>query len=129
MYRRPYRVTTDSNHTRPIAPNLLNRRFADCSVNRAWVGDITYIATAEGWLYLAVIMDLGDRRIVGWSMSDRINTDLLCQALKQQLAVVKGIAGEDDLVLRLLEERLNHGVGVARWHARNIRTGNNQIWN
>lgn len=81
VYRRPYRVTTDSNHTRPIAPNLLNRRFADWSVNRAWVGDITYIATAEGWLYLAVIMDLGSRRIVGWSMSDRINADLVCQAL------------------------------------------------
>jgi len=82
VYRRPYRVTTDSNHTRPIATNLLNRRFADWPVNRAWVGDITYIATAEGWLYLAVIMDLGSRRIVGWSMSDRIKADLVCQALK-----------------------------------------------
>ena len=82
LYRRPYRVTTDSNHALPIAPNLLNRRFTGWSVNRAWVGDITYIATAEGWLYLAVIMDLASRRIVGWSMSDRIKADLVCQALK-----------------------------------------------
>ena len=81
VYRRPYRVTTDSHHALPIAPNLLNRRFADWPVNRAWVGDITYITTAEGWLYLAVIMDLASRRIVGWSMSERINADLVCQAL------------------------------------------------
>jgi transposase InsO family protein len=51
-------------------------------MNRAWVGDITYIATAEGWLYLAVIMDLASRRIVGWAMSERIKADLVCQALR-----------------------------------------------
>jgi transposase InsO family protein len=82
VYRRPYRVTTDSNHAKPIAPNILDRRFDGWPVNRAWVGDITYLATGEGWLYLAVIMDLGSRRIVGWSMSDRIKADLVCQALK-----------------------------------------------
>ncbi len=82
VYRRPYRVTTDSNHTKSIAPNLLDRRFSGWPVNRAWVGDIMYIATAEGWLYLAVITDLASRRIVGWSMSERIKADLVCQALK-----------------------------------------------
>lgn len=82
VYRRPYRVTTDSNHSKPIAPNVLDRRFDGWQVNRAWVGDITYIATGEGWLYLAVIMDLATRRIVGWSMSERIKADLVCQALK-----------------------------------------------
>jgi transposase InsO family protein len=82
LYKRPYRVTTDSNHRNPIAPNVLARRFDGWSVNRAWVGDITYVETAEGWLYLACVMDLGSRRIVGWSMSDRMKTDLVSQALK-----------------------------------------------
>lgn len=82
LYKRPYRVTTDSNHRKSIAPNVLNRRFDGWQINRAWVGDITYLATHEGWLYLAVIMDLASRRIVGWSLSARIQADLVCQALK-----------------------------------------------
>jgi transposase InsO family protein len=82
VYKRPYRVTTDSNHHKPIAPNVLNRRFDGWQVNEAWVGDITYVETGEGWLYLACVMDLASRRIVGWSMSDRITADLVCQALK-----------------------------------------------
>ena len=82
LYKRPYRVTTDSNHRQPVAPNVLNRRFDGWQINRAWVGDITYLATNEGWLYLAVIMDLASRRIVGWSLSARIQADLVCQALK-----------------------------------------------
>jgi transposase InsO family protein len=82
VYKRPYRVTTDSNHHKPIAPNVLNRRFDGWQVNEAWVGDITYVETGEGWLYLACVMDLASRRIVGWSMSDRIKADLVCQALK-----------------------------------------------
>ena len=82
VYKRPYRVTTDSAHHKPIDPNVLGRRFDDWQINQAWVADITYIATDEGWLYLACVMDLASRRIVGWSMSDRIKTDLVCQALK-----------------------------------------------
>ena len=82
LYRRPYRVTTDSNHHKPIADNILDRRFDGWAPNRAWVGDITYIATDEGWLYLAVVMDLSSRRIVGWSMSERMKADLVCDALK-----------------------------------------------
>lgn len=81
VYRRPYRVTTDSEHDKPVAPNLLSRRFDDWKVNQAWVGDITYVATDEGWLYLAVVMDLASRRIVGWSMSERIKAGLVCEAL------------------------------------------------
>jgi putative transposase len=65
-----------------MAPNLLDRRFDGWQVNQAWVADITYIATAEGLLYLACMMDLASRRIVGWSMSDRMKADLVCQALK-----------------------------------------------
>lgn len=82
VYKRPYRVTTDSNHQLPVAPNILERRFDGWDINRAWVSDITYCSTVEGWLYLAVVMDLASRRIVGWSMSDRLEADLVCQALK-----------------------------------------------
>jgi putative transposase len=82
VYRRPYRVTTDSNHTHPVAPNVLDRRFDGWKTDQAWVGDITYIDTNQGWLYLACVMDLASRRIVGWSMSERIKTDLVLQALQ-----------------------------------------------
>jgi len=82
VYRRPYRVTTDSAHQKPIAANVLDRRFDGWPTNQAWVADITYISTAEGWLYLACVMDLASRRIVGWSMSERMKADLVCQALK-----------------------------------------------
>lgn len=82
VYRRPYRVTTDSGHGKPLAANLLERRFGAWAMNEAWVADITYVATGEGWLYLAVVMDLASRRIVGWSMSERITAGLVCEALK-----------------------------------------------
>jgi len=82
VYKRPYRVTTDSNHRQPVAPNVLERRFDGWTINRAWVSDITYLSTGEGWLYLAVVMDLASRRIVGWSMSDRLHAELVCQALQ-----------------------------------------------
>jgi len=84
VYRRPYRVTTDSKHDKPIAANILNRRFEGWRMNRAWVGDITYIATAEGWLYLAVIMDLASRRIVGWAMSERIKDYGMVQSMSRK---------------------------------------------
>jgi len=93
VYRRPYRVTTDSKHDKPIAANILNRRFEGWRMNRAWVGDVTYIATAEGWLYLAVIIDLASRRVVGWAMSDRIKADLVCQALRMAYWRRKPVAG------------------------------------
>jgi putative transposase len=93
VYRRPYRVTTDSKHDEPVAANILNRRFEGWGINRAWVGDITFIATAEGWLYLAVIMDLASRRVVGWAMSERIKADLVCQALRMAYWRRKPVAG------------------------------------
>ena len=82
VYRRRYRVTTQSEHARPVAANLLDRRFNGWAMNRAWTCDITYLATDEGWLYLAAILDLGTRRLVGWSLSERINTTLVCDALR-----------------------------------------------
>jgi len=82
VYKRPYRVTTDSAHRLPIAPNLLQRRFDGWQPDRAWAADITFIATGQGWLYLAAVLDLSCRRVVGWSMSERINAELVCQALQ-----------------------------------------------
>lgn len=82
VYKRPYRVTTDSTHRLPVALNLLDRRFDGWLPNQAWVSDITFVRTGEGWLYLAAILDLASRCIVGWSMSGRINADLVCQALR-----------------------------------------------
>jgi transposase InsO family protein len=93
VYRRPYRITTDSDHDSPVAPNLLARRFGGWQINQAWVGDITYVETGEGWLYLACVMDLASRRIVGWSMSDRLKTELVSQALKSAYGLRQPGAG------------------------------------
>ena len=82
VYRRPFVVTTDSAHRLPVAENLLDRRFDGWQPNQAWVADITYVPTGEGWLYLAAVMDLAGRRIVGWSMSEAIDATLVCTALK-----------------------------------------------
>ena len=68
--KRKYKVTTDSRHSRPVAENYLNRRFTPKRPNQYWVADITYIYTKEGWLYLATIMDLYSRRIIGWSLRE-----------------------------------------------------------
>ena len=81
--KRRFRVTTtDSKHSMPIAPNLLNRNFTVDRPNVAWTGDVTYIATEEGWLYLAVVIDLFSRRIVGWSMKTTIDRSLVIDALE-----------------------------------------------
>jgi putative transposase len=93
VYRRPFRITTDSDHDSPIAPNILERRFDGWKINQAWVGDITYVETREGWLYLACVMDLASRRIVGWSMSDRMKTELVTQALKSAYGLQRPGAG------------------------------------
>ena len=83
--RRRFRVTTDSRHSFPVAPNVLARQFERVAPDVAWVTDITYIPTGEGWLYLAVILDLRSRCIVGWAMSDRITRDLTLEALGMAL--------------------------------------------
>jgi putative transposase len=84
--RRRFRVTTDSHHPFPVAANILARNFGRAVPNQAWVTDITYIPTGEGWLYLAVILDLYSRFAAGWAMSDRITDDLTLQALGMALA-------------------------------------------
>jgi transposase InsO family protein len=81
--KRRFRIsTTDSRHSLPIAPNLLNRNFTTTAPNQVWVGDVTYIATAEGWLFLAVVMDLFSRRIVGWSLREQITSEIVTEALR-----------------------------------------------
>lgn len=84
-HRRKYRYTTDSKHDYPVAPNLLNRCFAVSRPDKVWVSDITYIATAEGWLYVATVMDLYARRIVGWSMGERVTRGLTMAAMQMAL--------------------------------------------
>ncbi|HEX3009333.1 MAG TPA: IS3 family transposase [Bacteroidales bacterium] len=84
-YKRQFRKTTNSKHNYPIAPNLLNRQFEVDAPNRVWVADITYIRTFEGWLYLAAVIDLFSRKVVGWSMSKNINSDLAINALKMAI--------------------------------------------
>jgi transposase InsO family protein len=79
--KRKFKVTTDSNHDKPIAPNLLEREFTVASPNTVYVGDITYIPTREGWLYLAVVIDLFSRSVVGWAMSSRMKADLVNDAM------------------------------------------------
>ena len=83
--KRKFVVTTDSDHTLEIAENLLGRDFTAASPNRKWAADITYIATKKGWLYLAVVMDLFSRRIVGWSMSKHIDSQLVQSAMKMAI--------------------------------------------
>ena len=82
---RRYKATTDSNHNHPVAANLLDRQFDVDELDRVWTADITYIWTREGWLYLAVILDLFSRRVVGWSMSNRIDGQLTLTALRAAL--------------------------------------------
>jgi putative transposase len=83
--QRKFKVTTDSNHSKPIHENHLARQFNALSPNQRWTSDITYIPTTEGWLYLAVIMDLFSRKMIGWSMSHRMKEVLVIDALKMAL--------------------------------------------
>jgi putative transposase len=85
--QRKYRkvITTNSRHNFPVAPNVLNREFSAERPNQKWVGDITYIPTEEGWLYLAGLLDLFSRKIVGWAMSDSIDAALVEKALRMAL--------------------------------------------
>lgn len=90
----PRRVcTTDSRHDLPIAPNLLDRNFTASAPNHIWLADITYIPTGEGWLYLAAVMDLYSRKIVGWAMRDHLRTELPLAALMMALQRQKPGAG------------------------------------
>ena len=84
-YRKKYKVTTNSNHKKPLFENVLNRQFKVDRPNQAYVSDITYLWTQEGWLYLAVVIDLFSRKVVGWSMNPRMKASLVCDALRMAI--------------------------------------------
>jgi putative transposase len=83
--KKKFKVTTDSEHTKPIYENVLNRDFVAAKINQKWVGDISYVKTEEGWMYLSVVIDLYSRAIVGWAMEARMTKDLVCSALTMAL--------------------------------------------
>jgi len=93
--RRPrrYKITTDSRHCLPVAPNILNRQFEVAEPNRVWCADITYVWTLAGWLYLAVVMDLFSRQIIGWAMDKNMKKQLVMDALSMALWRRKPAAG------------------------------------
>jgi len=82
---RKFRVTTDSTHSHPVAPNVVNRNFTATEPDQVWLSDITYVWTEQGWLYLAAVLDLHSRRIVGHSLSHRIDSSLAADALRQAI--------------------------------------------
>ena len=80
-HKRRFKATTDSKHSLPVAPNLLDRNFTPAAPNQVWTADLTYIWTDEGWLYLAVVLDLFNREVVGWSIKPRMTADIVIDAL------------------------------------------------
>ena len=93
VWKRKFIHTTDSKHTLPIANNVLDRQFSPEAANQAWVADITYIRTRSGWLYLAAVMDLFSRKIVGWAMAPSMPAELVCAALQMAIAQRQPAAG------------------------------------
>ena len=85
VWKKKFVNTTDSNHDLPVAENLLNRQFNPVRLNQAWASDITYIRTKTGWLYLAAVMELHSRKIIGWAMSPTMPAELVCRALRMAL--------------------------------------------
>jgi len=92
--QRKFRHTTDSNHSHPVAKNILNQEFDQSRPNTAWVSDITYVPTREGWLYLVCVLDLYSRKVVGWAMSERMTSGLVISALEMALQQRCPEAGE-----------------------------------
>ncbi len=85
VWKRKFTHTTDSKHPLPVFDNVLDRRFTPAAANQAWVADITYIRTGSGWLYLAAVLDLYSRKIVGWAMAPTMPTELVCTALQMAI--------------------------------------------
>ena len=106
------KATTDSHHRINIAPNLLDRNFHAEHPNQKWVGDITYIWTAEGWLYLAVMIDPPSRRVVGWAVNNRLKRDLALSALNNAVALRKpppGCIHHTDRVVKIVPMTIKSG--------------------
>lgn len=114
---RKFRVTTNSDHDHPIAENVLDRNFEASGPNEKWATDITYIWTAEGWLYLAVVMDLYSRRIVGWSTADHLETGLCLDALQRALSHrtdVEGLIHHSDRGVQYASDRYREALEAQR---------------
>ena len=114
---RKFRVTTSSDHDHPIAENVLDRNFEASGPNEKWATDITYIWTAEGWLYLAVVMDLYSRRIVGWSTADHLETGLCLDALQRALSHrtdVEGLIHHSDRGVQYASDRYREALEAQR---------------
>jgi putative transposase len=90
--KKRFKATTNSKHNRPVAENVLDRKFQPAEAKQAWTADITYVLTREGWLYLAAVEDLRTRKIVGWSMSPRMTSDLVVDALR--MAIDRELPGQ-----------------------------------
>lgn len=92
---RKYKATTNSNHNLPVAPNLLAQDFEASAPDQKWVSDISYIWTVEGWLYLAVVLELYSRKVVGRAMAERMTASLVCDALTMGTVATKITKGRD----------------------------------
>ena len=124
---RKFRVTTDSDHEHPIAPNVLARNFKAQRRNENWVTDITYVWTSEGWLYLATVMDLYSRRIVGWAMADHMRTELCLDALEMALKQrmnLKGLVHHSDRGVQYASDRYRDALKAQRIECSMSRRGN-----
>jgi putative transposase len=126
--KRKFRQTTDSNHTLPVAENLLDRQFDPDEPNAAWVADVTYIPTREGWLYLAVVEDLFSRRVIGWSMdatmTSRLVVDALAMALSHRLKGSSNLVAHSDRGSQYASEHYQRRLSEERIACSMSRRGN-----
>lgn len=119
--------TTDSNHNEPVAPNRLGERAAPEGPNQIWLQDITYIPTAQGWLYLALVLDLWSRRIVGWAMADHLRSELVISALEMartQRRPGRGLLVHSDRGVQYASRQTRAFLEQHGWIASMSRTGN-----
>ena len=124
--KRRFKRTTDSHHAWPVAPNLLDQDFTATGPDKKWGADISYVWTREGWLYLAVVIDLFARRVVGWATGDRLHRDLALSALRKSLTMRRPAAGlvhHSDRGSPVLLDRLSGRAAQARHHDLNVRQG------
>lgn len=125
--KKKFRITTESNHDLPVSPNLLAQDFTATLPNKKWVSDISYVWTAEGWLYLCVIIDLFSRKIVGWSVSSRIDTELLLMAFWHAIFTRKpgkGLIFHSDRGSQYCSHRFRNTLGFAGFVQSMSRRGN-----
>lgn len=125
--RRFVPCTTDSNHDQPIAPNLLAQRAAPTGPNQVWLQDITYVRTGQGWLYLALVLDLWSRKIVGWAMADHLRSELVVSALRMaqtQRRPSPGLLVHSDRGVQYASDPTRQFLAEHGWVASMSRTGN-----